>query len=398
MPINFVKIGLDAQIGIIGAGTMGAGIAQVAATAGHKVILYDTNNEALTKSINSLSKGFEKLIERGKIERNVVESILSKIEISDNLSNLSSSGLVIEAIIENLEVKKSVFSNLEQIVSENCIIASNTSSLSIGSISSACKIPNRVIGLHFFNPANILPLVEIVPSVLTNSEIVDDLYQLMRNWKKVPVIAKDTPGFIVNKVARPYYGEALRIFEEGIASIPQIDFAMKSLGNFKMGPFELMDLIGNDINYKVTETVFTEFYYDSRYLPSITQKRYAEAGLLGRKSGRGFYDYSVNTNLTDVHLDDSIANEVFERILVMLINEAIDTLHRRIASRDDIDLAVTKGVNYPKGLLKWADDIGINKVYQKIKSLHDEYLEERYRPSPLLQKMAQNNLKFYDEN
>lgn len=398
MPINFVKIGLDAQIGIIGAGTMGAGIAQVAATAGHKVILYDTNNEALTKSINSLSKGFEKLIERGKIERNVVESILSKIEISDNLSNLSSSGLVIEAIIENLEVKKSVFSNLEQIVSENCIIASNTSSLSIGSISSACKIPNRVIGLHFFNPANILPLVEIVPSVLTNSEIVDDLYQLMRNWKKVPVIAKDTPGFIVNKVARPYYGEALRIFEEGIASIPQIDFAMKSLGNFKMGPFELMDLIGNDINYKVTETVFTEFYYDSRYLPSITQKRYAEAGLLGRKSGRGFYDYSVNTNLTDVHLDDSIANEVFERILVMLINEAIDTLHRRIASRDDIDLAVTKGVNYPKGLLKWADDIGINKVDQKIKSLHDEYLEERYRPSPLLQKMAQNNLKFYDEN
>jgi 3-hydroxybutyryl-CoA dehydrogenase len=240
--------------------------------------------------------------------------------------------------------------------------------------------------------------VEVVPSILSDKSLVSSIYKLMKDWGKTPVIAKDTPGFIVNKVARPFYGEALRIYEENIADFASIDSALKTIGGFRMGPFELMDLIGNDINYKVTETVFTEFYFDGRYMPSITQKRYSEAGLLGRKSGRGFYDYSNNTEKHISNIDEKTSQYIFNRVLVMLINEAVDTLFRGIASREDIDLAVTKGVNYPKGLLKWADEIGIDNIYNQLKSLYDIYLEDRYRPCPLLLSMAQSGSKFYQES
>ncbi|MBX3043642.1 MAG: NAD(P)-binding domain-containing protein [Candidatus Kapabacteria bacterium] len=392
--INFNK---HVKVGILGAGTMGAGIAQVAATAGHNVILCDSNSEALDKSINSIAAGLIKLVEKGKIEKIEADNILSRITKTDDINNFSQCGMIIEAIVENLEVKQKVFQQIESIVKGTCFLATNTSSISIGSIASACKNPERIVGLHFFNPANIMPLVEIVPSILTDKNVVDILYELMKEWKKVPVAAKDTPGFIVNKVARPFYGEALRIYEEGIASFEEIDHAMKKFGGFKMGPFELMDLIGNDVNYKVTETVFTEFYFDGRYKPSITQKRYAEAGLLGRKSGRGFYDYQNPRTKSEPEIDNAKAKEIFERILVMLINEAVDTLHRNIASKEDIDLAVTKGVNYPKGLLRWADEIGTEKVFYQLKSLYDIYFEERYRPSPLLRKMALKGMNFFND-
>jgi len=392
--INFNK---HVKIGVLGAGTMGAGISQVAATAGHNVILCDANTTALTNAVNSITAGLMKLVEKGKIEQKKVDEIIEKISTTDNIEDFATCGLVIEAIVEDIKVKKSVFSKLESIVKDTCFLASNTSSLSIGSIASACKHPERVIGLHFFNPAQILPLVEIVPSILTERTIADMLYELMKEWGKVPVMAKDTPGFIVNKVARPFYGEALRIYEEGIAGFADIDYAMKTIGGFRMGPFELMDLIGNDVNYKVTETVFNEFYYDGRYKPSITQKRYVEAGLLGKKSGRGFYDYSAGAVKTEPTIDDHKAKEIFERIIVMLINEAADTLHRGIASKEDIDLAVTKGVNYPYGLLHWADEIGVEKVYYQLKSLYDIYFEERYRPSPNLRLLAIRNRKFYQD-
>ena len=392
--INFNK---HVKIGVLGAGTMGAGISQVAATAGHNVILCDANATALSNAVNSITGGLMKLVEKGKIEQKKVDEIIERISTTENIEDFAPCGLVIEAIVEDISVKKSVFSNLESIVKDTCFLASNTSSLSIGSIASACKHPERVIGLHFFNPAQILPLVEIVPSILTERTIADMLYELMKEWGKVPVMAKDTPGFIVNKVARPFYGEALRIYEEGIAGFADIDYAMKTIGGFRMGPFELMDLIGNDVNYKVTETVFNEFYYDGRYKPSITQKRYVEAGLLGKKSGRGFYDYSPNSAKPEPTIDDHKAKEIFERIIVMLINEAADTLHRGIASKEDIDLAVTKGVNYPNGLLRWADEIGVEKVYYQLKSLYDIYFEERYRPSPNLRLLAIRNRKFYQD-
>ncbi len=379
---------------IIGSGTMGSGIAQVAAMAGSRVLLYDTNSAALAKSKSSLGSTLSKLIEKGKIDESEKERIAANIEYVDSMNSLADADLIIEAIVENLDVKRTLFSQLENILSDQAILASNTSSLSIASIAAACTKPERVIGIHFFNPAPLMHLVEVVPAVQTTQEVVDKAIEIIKSWKKLPALAKDTPGFIVNRVARPFYGEALRIYEEGIADFATIDQAMKSLGGFRMGPFELMDFIGNDVNYAVTESVFTAFYFDPRYKPSFTQKRLTEAGFLGRKSGRGYYDYSTEQshNLAN---DEVLNNYIFERILAMLINEAADALHLNVASAEDIDIAMTKGVNYPKGLLAWADDKGIDWCVAKLDELYNEYHEDRYRCSPLLRKMARENKTFF---
>jgi 3-hydroxybutyryl-CoA dehydrogenase len=387
------------NVGIIGAGTMGSGIAQVAATSNCKVKLYDSNREALDRASLTLDNILLRLIEKNRISSDEKNRIQNNISYVDNLKALSDSNLVIEAIIENLDIKKKVFCELENFVEGSCIMASNTSSLSIASIASALKIPERCIGIHFFNPAPLMPLVEIVPAVQTSTEIKNQTIQIIKDWKKTGVVVRDTPGFIVNRVARPFYGEALRIYEEGMASFTQIDEVMKKLGGFKMGPFELMDFIGNDVNYAVTESVFTAFYFDSRYRPSLTQKRYAEAGYLGRKAGKGYYDYNENgsvviQNNSEESYDEVLSQQIFERILVMLINEAADALFLNIASAEDIDLAMTKGVNYPKGLLAWADEKGIDWCVEKMDSLYDEYREDRYRCSPLLRNMSREGRNF----
>lgn len=392
--INFNK---HVKIGILGAGTMGIGIAQVAAQAGHNVIISDVNENMASNAKNIITGNLMKMVEKGRITKKDVDDTLALITITNKTDDFSTCGLIIEAIIEDISVKKKVFKELENIVKDTCILATNTSSLSIGALAAGCTNFERVIGLHFFNPAYLLPLVEIVPSLLTDNEIINVMKQLMLEWKKIPVVAKDTPGFIVNKVARPFYGEALKIYEEGIAGIYEIDYAMKSIGGFKMGPFELMDLIGNDVNYKVTETIFKEFYFDGRYMPSITQKRYVEAGLLGRKTGRGFYSYNNPNPPDSEQISADASQKIFDRIIVMLINEAADTLFKGIASRSDIDLAVTKGVNYPKGLLKWADEIGLDKVYLLLNKLYNTYFEERYRPCPLIKKMAEQGTLFYND-
>jgi 3-hydroxybutyryl-CoA dehydrogenase len=231
-----------------------------------------------------------------------------------------------------------------------------------------------------------MPLVEIIPSVQTSNQTLETAKNLIASWKKTVCICKDTPGFIVNRVARPFYGEALRIYEEGIADFATIDWAMTSIGGFKMGPFTLMDYIGNDVNYAVTESVFSAFYYDPRFKPSFTQKRHSEAGFYGRKSGRGYYNYSEGVELTKATEDKVIGQEIFERIIVMLINEAFDALFLNVASREDIDLAMMKGVNYPKGLLQWADELGLDWVLSKLENLFEEYGEDRYRPNPLLKR------------
>jgi 3-hydroxybutyryl-CoA dehydrogenase len=241
-------------------------------------------------------------------------------------------------------------------------------------------------------------LVEIIPGIQTAQEVIDKGKALIDGWGKTTVLVKDTPGFIVNRVARPYYGEALRILEEGIADEATIDWAMVQLAGFRMGPFELMDFIGNDINYTVTETVFTAFYFDPRYKPSFTQKRLVDAHYFGRKSGRGFYDYREGAVLPKATKDDILGRSIVERILVMLINEAAEALYLRVASRDDIDLAMTHGVNYPKGLLAWADEVGIPHVVEKLDALHNEYLDDRYRCSPLLRKMAREGKRFYGQD
>jgi 3-hydroxybutyryl-CoA dehydrogenase len=258
----------------------------------------------------------------------------------------------------------------------------------VASIGAVLTNPGRIIGVHFFNPAPLMPLVEIIPAVQTSAEVLSNTKTLIDSWKKVTVLTKDTPGFIVNRVARPFYGEALRIYEEGIADFATIDWAMTELGGFKMGPFTLMDYIGNDVNYTVTETVFAAFYYDPRYRPSLTQKRHSEAGYLGRKSGRGYYNYTENAVQTEPNKDEKLGKEILDRILVMLMNEAIDALFLNIASKTDIDLAMTKGVNYPKGLLQWAEEVGLEWVLEKLTALQEEYGEDRYRPSPLLKRMV----------
>lgn len=383
------------KLTVIGAGTMGTGIAQVAATAGWEVVINDANHEVMEMSAENLVKLMNRQVEKGALTREVADNILGRIDFSDNHKYFEDSDLVIEAIVENLDIKRTVFRMVEEIVRPDTIIASNTSSLSLASIGSSLKDPSRFVGIHFFNPAPLMPLVEIIPAVQTKPEIVQQAKTWVDSWGKLTVLAKDTPGFIVNRVARPFYGEALRIFEEGIADQATIDWAMKTLGGFRMGPFELMDFIGNDINYTVTETVFQSFFYDPRYRPSFTQKRMAEAGFLGRKTGRGYYDYSEGAVKPAPVQDAQLGQQILDRVLVLLINEAADALFMNIASREDIDLAMTKGVNYPKGLLKWADEKGIDWCVKKMDTLYDEYREDRYRCSPLLRRMKSKNQKFF---
>jgi 3-hydroxybutyryl-CoA dehydrogenase len=382
-------------IGVIGSGAMGAGIAQIAATAGHSVFLYDTSKSALDKAKMALDQTLSKLIEKQKITEAKAESIKKNLYYASNLNELAPCGLVIEAIIENLDIKQQVFTQLETIVSDSCILASNTSSLSIASIAAACKRPERVVGIHFFNPAPIMPLVEIIPAITTNDFFATQAKAIIDSWGKLTVLTKDTPGFIVNRVARSYYGEAIRIYEEGIADFATIDWAMKSVGDFKMGPFELMDFIGHDVNYKVSESVWQQFFYEPRFKPSLTQKRLYEAKLFGRKSGKGFYDYTEGAALPLPKKDDELAKLIFYRIIAMLINEAADSLYLQLATKEDIDLAMIKGVNYPKGLLKWADELGLPNILDILTKLQLEYGEERYRPSVLLKKMVKEEKLFY---
>ena len=385
---------MKGQIGVVGAGTMGAGIAQVAAQAGHKVVLTDTNPEQLLKAEKQINTSLDKLVEKGKIAEAFAQEVKANLSYSIHLYEHQDAVLVIEAIVENLTVKHELFKQLEQIVSQHCVLASNTSSLSIASIGACLQNPSRFLGIHFFNPATLMPLVEVIPGVATSAENTNSIETLITNWNKTVVVCKDTPGFIVNRVARPFYGEALRIYEEGLADFATIDWAMTQMGGFKMGPFTLMDYIGNDINYTVTETVFAAFYYDPRFKPSFTQKRHMEAGFLGRKTGRGFYDYSENAPASTANEDSQLGTYIFERILVLLINEAADAVFMQVASPQAVDLAMTKGVNYPKGLLAWADELGPAWVLEKLEKLFAEYGEDRYRPNPLLRKVVREGSKF----
>jgi len=382
------------ELSIIGSGTMGIGIAHACAKKNHKVFIVDSSAECLKSGKEKLFKLLDKLVQKGKYSKQDKKEITTNLNFTDDLGKIKNSDFVIEAIIENLNIKKQVFKNIEELVSSECIIASNTSSLSIASIASSCIKNDRVIGIHFFNPANLMPLVEIIPAIQTSKLTIEKSKEFLIDLGKTIVIAKDTPGFIVNRVARPFYGESLRIYEEGIANFETIDWALKEIGGFKMGPFELMDYIGNDINYTVTETVFKEFYYDPRYKPSFTQKRLMEAGFLGKKSGKGFYDY-VNVSEKNINTNRDEGKKIVLRVLSMLINEAADALFLNIASKEDIDLAMTKGVNYPKGLLSWADEIGIDNILKILKELNNKYCEDRYRPSPILAQLSSVNKNFF---
>ena len=277
----------DVRIGVVGAGAMGSGIAQVAAAAGHHVLLGDSQAGAVRRAQANIRGALDKLVEKGKIDAQRRGLILSRIDFFEeplgvDLSPYRECSLVIEAIHEDLAAKQALFAALAAVLAPDAVIASNTSSLSIASLARTCVRPERVIGIHFFNPAPVLPLVEVVPWLGSSPTVTNATRTLVDSWKKTTVVATDSPGFIVNRVARPYYGEALRIHDEGIADFATIDWAMKSLGGFRMGPFELMDFIGNDVNFAVTRSMFESFYGEPRYKPSLTQKQLVDAGYLGQ--------------------------------------------------------------------------------------------------------------------
>jgi 3-hydroxybutyryl-CoA dehydrogenase len=395
-PGNFlVNISRDTVVGVIGAGAMGSGIAQVAATYGHTVFLLDQDPSALDRASSAIEKSLARSVEKNRLNTSQADEIKTRIVHSSSYNDLSDAGLVIEAIVENLEIKRDLFELLDKIVKPDAILATNTSSLSITAIARGSTRPERVLGAHFFNPATVLPLVEIVPGLATSPEVTEQTKQLVDAWGKTSVVASDTPGFIVNRIARPFYGEALRIYEEGIADMATIDWAMKAIGGFKMGPFELMDFIGNDVNFAATKSVYEATFHDSRFRPTLTQQRLFDAGFLGRKSGRGYYDYSPGSSIPEPNRNHELGELIFRRILSMLINQAADALYLRIASAHDIDLAMTLGVNYPKGLLAWADELGIPETVKWLSALQDFYGEERYRPSPLLKTMAADGFTFF---
>ncbi len=491
---------------------MGAGIAQLAASHGHRVKLFDVMDGAAKKAVENVDRALSRLVDRGKKTEEFRKTCLSNLQPVDALSDFSDCLLVIEAVVENLAVKHQLFKDLENIVGDDAVLASNTSSISITEIASATRLPQRVIGMHFFNPAPVMKLVEVVRGLKSDSTIAQSLLDLATRWGKQPIFAKSTPGFVANRVARPFYAEALKILEEGIADAPVIDAIIRDCGGFRMGPFELMDLIGVDVNYDVTRSVFEAMYYDPKFKPSFLQKEMVGAGLLGRKCGRGFYQYqdgkrldslsgtdiadpgidqivvagdvgplnqlvrlakdagvSVSTQRGDgvvyigdgvlalsdgrsattrsrqqnlpnlvlldwvedfsatprvgvaagdltnkitkdaiaqlfsvlgkqVHWLDDLPGLVVLRTISMLANEGADTVANGVCRCDEVDKATKFGLNYPKGPLGWADEIGLELVSSVVRNLSLAYGDDHYRVSRYLQRTLHGNGTFFESD
>lgn len=284
-------LGKDSLVGVVGSGAMGTGIAQVAAVAGHTVMLFDAREGAAQAACDAIRKVLTTLVEKGRMTAEQASVAGNRLHAASSLTEFKPASLVIEAIVENLEAKQQLFALLETVVSSDCVLATNTSSISITSIGAKLLHPARLVGMHFFNPVPLMALVEVISGLATSSSVVDCIDATAKAWGKLPVRATSTPGFIVNRVARPFYAEALRLLLEQAADPASIDAVMRDAGGFRMGPFELMDLIGHDVNFAVTQSVFEAYYNDPRFMPSVIQKELLNAGFLGRKSGRGFYAY-----------------------------------------------------------------------------------------------------------
>lgn len=396
-------------IAVIGAGTMGAGVAQLAATHGCTVYLNDVDGDAIQRGIDGIAARLERSVDKGRLKRRDRDAVWGRIKPVDTISDLSDVDLAIEAVVEDLAVKQQVFATLGEALPASAVLATNTSSLSITRIAEAVEDPSRVVGMHFFNPAPVMPLVEVIAGRASADASVEFACKAAEGWGKVPVRAKDTPGFIVNRVARGFYLEALRLHGEGVAGIDEIDAVMRTHGKFKMGPFELMDLIGLDVNLAATTSIWEQMGKPARFRVHELQQRLVDQGYLGRKSGRGFYlhdgetpvpamavdrrSYELSPLLSDAMLAFSekggaartSSNEryVFCRILGAIINEAGLLVSEDVATRKDIDVAMVKGANYPKGPLAWADDIGHRTVRGLLKALNTTVSDGRYEPAPL---------------
>ncbi|NVK19491.1 MAG: 3-hydroxyacyl-CoA dehydrogenase [Methylocystaceae bacterium] len=333
-------------IGVIGAGTMGAGIAQVAAHAGHDVWLYDVAPQAVERGINQVTQGLDKLVGRGTMSATDKDDLLARLKPASELSQLADCALVIEVIVEKLDVKQNLFAQLEDICGPETILATNTSSISVTSIASGLKHPNRLVGMHFFNPAPIMKLVEVVSGLATTQDVASCIYDTATAWGKHAVYTNSTPGFIVNRVARPFYAEGLRIYQEGGADFVTIDTVMRECGGFRMGPFELMDLIGHDVNYAVTNSVFDAYYGDPRFLPSLVQKELVNAGRLGRKTKAGFYDYHEEAETQQIS-DHGVVDRSIDRVKISGNCTAVQGLVDLLEKTDGLHLDIDEDVNYP---------------------------------------------------
>ncbi len=380
-------------VGVVGAGAMGSGIAQVAAQAGHQVYLVDAIEGAAQQATGRLTSTLAKLAEKGKLSRADAEATAGRIHAVAQVQDLPPCTLVIEAIREVLADKLALFTALAQHQPAGTILATNTSSLDITEIAEPVTDPGRVVGLHFFNPAAVMKLVEVIAAEKSDPAVLDRVAELARTWGKTPVRCTSTPGFIVNRVARPFYGEAQRLVEGGHCDAATADWALRHLAGFRMGPMELTDLIGHDVNYAVGESVWKQTGKDPRYEPTLIQRTMVQAGDLGRKSGRGFFTYDADGKPTDAEADEALARRLVggpietdpvNRTLAMLINEAVDLVARGEATPEDVDIAMQFGTNYPRGPIQWGREIGFKRVDTWLRTLDAAYPGGRYRPSPAL--------------
>src|SRR5829696_7051873 len=371
------------DIAVVGAGTMGAGIAESVASAGLSVVMVDVREEALDRGLGTIEKDLERRVKRGRIPEEERREVLGRVSATTDLEACAAAAVVIEAVIEDAEVKRKVFGDLEGVVAGEAVLATNTSSLSVAGIAAGTERPERVVGMHFFNPVSAMRLVEVATGPSTDPSAVRRVEEVAERLGKTPIRVSDTPGFVVNRVARPFYLEALRLVEAG-GRPEQIDASVRDVG-FRMGPLELADLIGNDVNLAVSESLFERYYYQPRFRPSHLQRSMVEAGLLGRKSGRGFYDYGAEEQRQTGEKEE--AEHVALRVISCIVNEAFLAFSEGVATAGDIDEAMKLGANYPKGPFEWAEEIGVQSILQTLDSLREAY-GEAYIAAPSLRVRA----------
>ena len=382
----------DSAVAVIGAGAMGSGIAQVAATAGHPVALVDAVTGAVEEAVARIIASLQRQEAKGRISSAQLEEIVERITPVESVAGLPPCGLVVEAVREDLETKRALFTRVAASQPADAVLATNTSSLDITAIAAGIPGPDRVIGLHFFNPPAAMRLVEVIGGAESAAEVLEAATELMRAWGKAPVRCTSTPGFIVNRVARPFYGEAQRMLMDGVADPATLDAAVRSAG-FRMGPLELTDFIGQDVNLAVGTSVWEQTGRDPRYEPTALQQQLVAAGHLGRKSGQGVYRYGPDGTALDAVPDEArvaallagpLETNPLARTLAMLVNEAVDLVHRGEATAEDVDTAMTLGTNYPRGPIAWGRDIGYAVVAEHLAALDRAFPGGRYRPSPAL--------------